>query len=59
MSREDFRKKTKVAKRALALYAEVKEGRLELSDSVMRGEHRAKLSPANKVLEKYLSSLAS
>lgn len=59
VSREDFRKKTKVAKRALALYAEVKEGRLELSDSVMRGEHRAKLSPANKVLEKYLSSLAS
>lgn len=59
VSREDFRKKTKVTKRALALYAEVKEGRLELSDSVMRGEYRAKLSPANKILEKYLSSLAS
>lgn len=58
VTREDFRKKTKVTKRALAMYAEVKESRLELSEAVVRGEARAKLAPSNKALERYLSSVA-
>lgn len=57
VTREDCRKKTKVAKRALGLYAEVKEGRIDLSETVMSGEVRARLAPQNKPLEKYLASL--
>lgn len=55
VTREDCRKKTKVLKRALGLYAEAKVPRIVLSDEVLRGEQRAVLSPANKTLEKYLS----
>lgn len=58
VTREDFRKKNKVTKRALARYAEIKDSRLELSEAVMRGEVRAKLAPSNKALEKYLASVA-
>jgi hypothetical protein len=56
-NREDFRKKTKVAKRAIGMYTAIKESRLEPSEAVMNGEIRAKLAPSNKTLEKYLSSL--
>jgi integrating conjugative element protein (TIGR03761 family) len=44
-TREDLRKNTKVAKRALAMYSNVKEGRLVLSDDVLRGDARATLAP--------------
>jgi integrating conjugative element protein (TIGR03761 family) len=58
VTREDFRKKNKVTKRALARYAEIKDSRLELSEAVLRGEVRAKLAPSNKALERYLASAA-
>ena len=59
VTRDDCRKKTKVAKRALGMYAERKEGRLVLLDKVLSGEVRAKISPVSKELEKYLAQAAN
>lgn len=59
VTREDCRKKTRVAKRALGMYAEVKEPRIELSESVLAGEVRATLAPHNKLLEKYVTMQAA
>jgi hypothetical protein len=55
-TREDLRKKTRVAKRAFGIYSESKESRLILSAEVLSGEVRAALSPTSKALEKYLAS---
>lgn len=54
-TRDDLRKNTKVAKRAIAMYNDVKEGRLVLSDDVLSGNTRAALAPQNRALEKFLA----
>lgn len=55
-TRDDLRKNTKVAKRAIAMYNDVKEGRLILSDEVLSGVKRAALAPQNRTLEKFLAA---
>lgn len=55
-TRDDLRKNTKVAKRAIAMYNDVKEGRLVLSEEVLSGVRRAALAPQNRVLEKFLAT---
>jgi integrating conjugative element protein (TIGR03761 family) len=54
-TRDDLRKNTKVAKRAIAMYNDVKEGRLVLSEDVLSGNTRAALAPQNRALEKFLA----
>lgn len=53
-TRDDYRKQTRVAKRAMGIYGDIKENRLVLSDEVLRGERRAAIAPKNKKLEKQL-----
>lgn len=55
-TRDDYRKQTRVAKRATSIYGDIKENRLVLSDEVMRGDRRAAIAPKNKLLEKHLST---
>jgi integrating conjugative element protein (TIGR03761 family) len=58
VKREDIRNSTNVAKRAAARYEEIKKGYLVVDQEVISGLYRAKLSPVNRILEKYLSELA-
>lgn len=53
-TRDDYRKKTRAAKRAMGIYGDIKENRLVLSDEVLRGDRRAAIAPKNKILEKHL-----
>lgn len=57
VKREDIRNSTNVAKRAAARYEEIKKGYLVVDQEVISGLYRAKLSPVNRILEKYLSEL--
>ncbi len=59
VKREDIRNGTNVAKRAAARYEELKKGYLVVDQEVISGLYRAKLSPVNRILEKYLSDLAA
>lgn len=56
VTREDIRKNTAIAKRAQAMYATKKDRPLVLKDGVLEGTLRARLSPKNEVLEKYLAN---
>lgn len=58
VKREDIRNNTAVAKRAYNRYVEVKKGILVVDQAVIDGLYRAKLSPVNRILEKYLSDVA-
>lgn len=59
VKREDIRNNTAVAKRAANRYSELKKGFLVVDQEVIDGLYRAKLSPVNRILEKYLSDVAA
>ncbi len=59
VKREDIRNNTAVAKRAHNRYLEVKKGILVVDQEVIDGLYRAKLSPVNRILEKYLGDVAA
>jgi hypothetical protein len=54
VTRDDIRKNTAIAKRAQAMYATKKDRPLVLREDVLEGIHRARISPKNEILEKYL-----
>lgn len=56
VTREDIRKNTAIAKRAQAMYATKKDRPLVLKDDVLEGTLRARLSPKNEILERYLAN---
>jgi hypothetical protein len=58
VTRDDIRKNTAIAKRAQAMYATKKDRPLVLRDDVLEGIQRARISPKNEVLEKYLAEKA-
>lgn len=53
VTRNDFWKNTKVAKRAIGIYSEIKENRLVMLDEVLNGDRRAAIAPKNRPLEKH------
>lgn len=59
VKREDIRTNNNVAKRAAARYVEIKKGHLVVEQEVINGRYRAKLSPVNRILEKYIGDLDS
>jgi integrating conjugative element protein (TIGR03761 family) len=59
VKREDLRNNTAVAKRAQNRYLEVKKRILVVDQAVIDGSYRAKLSPVNRILEKYLGDVAT
>lgn len=58
VTRDDIRKNTAIAKRAQAMYATKKDRPLVLREDVLEGIHRARISPKNEILEKYLMEKA-
>lgn len=58
VTREDVRKNTKVAQRALAQHMEVKFNRIELTPEVVEGEVRASVAPRSIALEQYIAAKA-
>ncbi len=58
VTRDDVRHNTAIAKRAEAMYAMKRDRPLTLTPEVVEGTKRARISPKNETLEKYLNQKA-